>query len=50
MKKVALIAGASSGMGKSTANLWYSHGYTIYGAARQTDEMNDLKVIGMGVV
>lgn len=50
MKKVALITGASSGMGKSTANILHSQGYTVYGAARRTDEMNDLKAKGMGVV
>ena len=50
MKKVALITGASSGMGKSTANLLHSQGYTVYGAARRTDEMDDLKAKGMGVV
>jgi len=50
MKKVVLITGASSGMGKSTANLLHSQGYTVYGAARRTDEMDDLKAKGMGVV
>jgi short-subunit dehydrogenase len=50
MKKVALITGASSGMGKSTANILHSQGYTVYGAARRTDEMNDLKAKGIGVV
>src|SRR4051812_29392841 len=50
MKKVALITGASSGMGKSTANILHSQGYMVYGAARRTDEMNDLKAKGMGVV
>ena len=50
MKKVALITGASSGMGKSTANILHSQGYIVYGAARRTDEMNDLKAKGMGVV
>jgi len=50
MKKVALITGASSGMGKETANILHSQGYTVYGAARRTGEMNDLKSKGMGVV
>jgi short-subunit dehydrogenase len=50
MKKVALITGASSGMGKSTANILHNQGYTVYGAARRTDEMNDLKAKGMGVL
>jgi len=50
MKKVALITGASSGMGKSTAHLLHEQGYRVYGAARRTEEMNDLKAKGMGVV
>ena len=50
MKKVALITGASSGMGKSTANILHSQGYTVYGAARRTNEMDDLKAKGMGIV
>lgn len=50
MKKVALITGASSGMGKATANILHSQGYTVYGAARRSDEMADLKAIGMGIV
>lgn len=50
MKKVALITGASSGMGKSTANMLHSQGYTVYGAARRTDEMNDLKAKGMEII
>ncbi|MBL7930674.1 MAG: oxidoreductase [Bacteroidia bacterium] len=50
MKKVVLITGASSGMGKSTANILHNQGYIVYGAARRTDEMNDLKAKGMGVV
>jgi len=37
-------------MGKATANVLHSQGYTVYGAARRTDEMNDLKEKGMGVV
>lgn len=50
MKKVALITGASSGMGKSTASILHGQGYIVYGAARRTEEMNDLKIKGMGVV
>lgn len=50
MKKVALITGASSGMGKSTAQILHNQGYTVYGAARRTDEMNDLKAKGIKVI
>lgn len=50
MKKVVLITGASSGMGKSTATILHSQGYTVYGAARRMEEMDDLKAKGMGIV
>lgn len=50
MKKVVLVIGASSGMGKSTANILHRQGYTVYGAARRIEEMNDLKEQGMGVI
>src|SRR6056297_1828903 len=50
MKKVAIITRASSGMGKSTANILHKQGYKVYGAARRTDRMKDLEEKGMGVV
>jgi NAD(P)-dependent dehydrogenase (short-subunit alcohol dehydrogenase family) len=50
MKKVVLVTGASSGMGKSTAFILHNQGYIVYGAARRTGEMSDLKAKGMGVV
>lgn len=50
MKKVALITGASSGMGKSTAYILHTQGYRVYGAARRTEEMNDLHAKGMGII
>lgn len=50
MKKVAIITGASSGMGKSTAFELQKKGYKVYGMARRTDKMNDLKEKGMEVV
>ena len=50
MKKVVLITGASSGMGKSTAFELHEKGYTVYGMARRTEKMNDLKAKGMEVV
>lgn len=50
MGKVVLITGASSGMGKSTANILHAQGYKVYGAARRTDRMQDLADKGMGVV
>lgn len=50
MKKVALITGASSGMGKSTALILNAQGYTVYGAARRLDQMEDLKQKGINIL
>ncbi|KAA2243623.1 SDR family NAD(P)-dependent oxidoreductase [Chitinophaga agrisoli] len=47
MKKVVLITGASSGMGKATAQLLAQQGYKVYAAARRTDKMNDLLPLGI---
>lgn len=41
-KKVILITGASSGIGKTTALTLIKEGYTVYGAARRVDQMQDL--------
>lgn len=45
-EKVVSITGASSGIGKSTANQLLSEGYIICGAARRIDKMSDLKDAG----
>ena len=50
MNKVVLITGASSGMGKSTANVLHSKGFKVYGAARGLEEMQDLKARGISIV
>jgi len=47
MKKVALITGASAGMGKETAKLLAQNDYTVYGAARRLEKMEDLKAFGV---
>jgi len=50
MKKIAIITGASSGMGKSAAFELQKIGFTVYGMARRIDKMNDLKEKGIEVV
>ncbi|MBF2707906.1 oxidoreductase [Flavobacterium soyangense] len=41
-KKVILITGASSGMGKETAKALIEQGHTVYTVARRIDQMQDL--------
>lgn len=45
-KKIALITGASSGIGKETAKTMLNAGFTVYTAARRVEKMEDLKKIG----
>lgn len=46
MKKVILITGASSGMGKASAIQLIKEGHTVYTAARRIDQMQDLQKMG----
>lgn len=45
-KKVILITGASSGMGKETAKVLLQQGHTVYSVARRIDQMQELKDLG----
>lgn len=42
MKQVILVTGASSGIGKATAQQLIAEGHMVYGAARRTHKMQDL--------
>lgn len=46
MSKVALVTGASSGMGKATVRRLLADGYVVYGAARRLDGMRDIEADG----
>ncbi|PLW96287.1 MAG: short-chain dehydrogenase/reductase [Marinilabiliales bacterium] len=50
MNKIALITGASSGIGESAALLLKNEGYIVYGAARRTDKMIHLKEHGINIL
>ena len=45
-KRVALVTGASSGIGKATALALLKHGFVVYGAARRLDAMAPLLAAG----
>lgn len=45
-RPVALITGASSGMGKDFALRLISEGYAVYGAARRVERMHDITAAG----
>ncbi len=47
MKKIALVTGASSGIGRETARLLQESGYIVYGGARRLDKMLELERIGV---
>jgi len=50
MNKVALVTGASSGMGEHTAIVLSQQGYKVYGAARRTNEMKSLESKGISII
>jgi short-subunit dehydrogenase len=46
MKKVAVVTGASSGIGEATVRRLIANGYTTYAAARRLERMVNLKKLG----
>ena len=48
--KTALITGASSGIGETTARLLQKEGFVVYAAARRVDAMQSLKADGVHVL
>lgn len=50
MKKIILVTGASAGMGKEMAKDLLKAGHTVYGAARRTEKMEDIKQLGIKIL
>lgn len=50
MKKIALITGASSGIGESAAILLHQNGFKVYGAARRLEKMRALENKGISIL
>jgi NAD(P)-dependent dehydrogenase (short-subunit alcohol dehydrogenase family) len=46
-QKVALVTGASSGIGRATALQLHEAGFVVYGVARRTDRMQELRERGI---
>lgn len=46
MKKVALITGASSGIGRAASELFLQNGWTVYAAARNETRLQPLAALG----
>ncbi len=49
-KRVALVTGASSGIGEETAIVLSQRGFTVYGAARRLDRLKSLEAKGIKTV
>jgi NADP-dependent 3-hydroxy acid dehydrogenase YdfG len=48
--KVALITGASSGMGKEFAKTLLANNFTVYALARRVELMTDLEALGARII
>ena len=47
---VAIVTGASAGIGKAIARRLLAEGWTVYGGARRVDQMRDLSSVGATVL
>ncbi|WP_246162440.1 SDR family NAD(P)-dependent oxidoreductase [Sphingobacterium phlebotomi] len=47
MAKTVLVTGTAAVIGKATAIYLAQNGYNVYGAARRTEKMQDLKTYGI---
>ena len=50
MSRVAIVTGASAGIGAATSRLLHERGFRVYAAARRLDRMAELAALGIGVV
>lgn len=50
MAKIALITGASAGIGRAAAELLLKNGYKVYAGARRVERMKDLEGLGAVVL
>jgi short-subunit dehydrogenase len=50
MKKIALVTGASAGIGMETAKFLAINNFTVYGAARRIERMDVLTELGIKVI
>ena len=48
--KVALVTGASSGIGEATARQLLSQGFRVYAGARRVDRMSELAAAGASTI